>query len=138
MSILIYVKYKNKNKYSNKTLKTAYKYYSFTEIYNYQNIKSIYCNNNQLTELPELPPYLEDIDCSNNCLTSLPKLPESLLAISCWGNKLTSLPKLPNSILILNCWGNKISSLPELPDSLEDIYYDETKNLNYVYLIKII
>ena len=55
----------------------------------YINLKYLYCSNNNLTELPELPQSIVILDCENNKLTSLPKeLPKSLKKLHCQYNKL--------------------------------------------------
>jgi len=38
-------------------------------------LKQLYCNNNQLEELPELPSSLEVLYCGVNQLEELPELP---------------------------------------------------------------
>jgi Leucine-rich repeat (LRR) protein len=43
-----------------------------------QNLKLLYCDNNQLTSLPSLPQNLEILDCYSNKLTSLPTLPQNI------------------------------------------------------------
>jgi hypothetical protein len=72
----------------------------------------VYCSDNQLTSLPELP-VCEELYCSDNQLTSLPELPvcETLY---CRYNQLTSLPDLP-MCKTLDCRYNQLTSLPELP-----------------------
>jgi len=52
-------------------------------------IQVLYCSNNQLTQLPELPENLQRLDCYNNQLTQLPELPENLQEIYCDNNQLT-------------------------------------------------
>lgn len=56
------------------------------------NVKTLYCQNNKITELPELPPNLVKLVCSNNNLTTLSNLPNSLEELWCSGNPLVSLP----------------------------------------------
>ena len=103
-------------------------YNSFKEILkldNYNDIIYIWCVNNSLSILPELPNSLEIFWCVNNSLSILPELPNSLIELYCCANKLSSLPKLPNSLEILWCSSNNLSSLPELPNLLDDfVYYD--------------
>jgi len=99
----------------------------------YTNLKELNCDNNNLTELPELPNSLEILKCYNNNLTSLPELPNSLEYLDFDNNQLTSLPELPNSLEYLYCKYNKLTSLPELPNSL--IYLDcDNNNLPFVNL----
>ena len=105
-------------------------YSSFKEItcldyYNY--IVYIYCSNNNLTKLPELPDSLEYIDCSKNQLTELPTLPTSLKILNCQNNQLNNLPELQNSLESLDCYNNELAELPELPDSLKHLYCGNNK-----------
>ncbi len=72
----------------------------------------LYCHNNELTFLPELP-NCRILYCYNNQLTSLPSLPNCTI-LSCISNKLTSLPELPKCVE-LYCHNNKLTYLPELP-----------------------
>lgn len=83
----------------------------------YVNLKRLFCYNNNLTSLPELPKSLKHLACGNNKLTSLPELP-NLTGLHCNGNQLTSLPKLPDSLVELFCQNNKLKSLPNMPERL--------------------
>ena len=78
----------------------------------------LYCNNNKLTKLPELPNSLNYLHCSWNKLIELPDLPNSLINLFCSNNQLTELPDLPNSLTNLECCSNKLVELPNLPNSL--------------------
>lgn len=59
----------------------------------------VFCNN--MTDLPELPSGLINLDCSDNLLSVLPSLPENLQYLNCKGNRLSRIPKLPSSMLKL-------------------------------------
>jgi hypothetical protein len=52
--------------------------------------------------------------CENNFLESLPELPNGLLMINCSNNKLKTIPALPRTRLTLNCAHNPLISLPNL------------------------
>ncbi len=96
------------------------------------NCQRLYCYDNRLTFIPELPNCLELICCNNklvalpklfyckrlicasNNLTHLPELPKCL-ALGCENNKLTHLPELPKC-KYLSCDGNKLTFLPNLPN----------------------
>ena len=62
--------------------------------------KVLYCSNNQLTSLPELPA-CRQLYCYDNELTSLPELPACRM-LSCSDNKTISLPKLHPSCKVYN------------------------------------
>ena len=104
----------------------------------YTNLEILYCGNNQITNLDNLPnsqqagyedkplglpPTLEILDCSNNEITSLDNLPPTLVILSCTYNKITSLDNLPQTLEILRC--NGITSLDYLPLKLEVLYCDD-------------
>ena len=48
------------------------------------------------------------IYCCDNKLFSLPELPNSLKYLSCFNNKISKLPELPNSIVHINYYSNPI------------------------------
>ncbi len=78
------------------------------------NIKTLYCNGNQLTSLNvSKNALLESLDCSNNKLTSLDVSKNTALTfLSCSNNQLTSLNVSKNTALTsLYCYGNQLSSL---------------------------
>ena len=107
------------------------------DLLQYTNLQMLYCNNNQLTELHELPASLEILKCDNNQLTELPELPASLQTLSCSNNQLTTIPELPASLQILWCSSNKLTELPLLPASLEILYcYDNLTDFDFPITIK--
>jgi hypothetical protein len=69
----------------------------------------LYCDNNQLTTLPVLPPGIVSLYCRNNQLTTLPVLPDTLEYLEFSGNQLTTLPALPPGLIGLNVSNNPIS-----------------------------
>jgi E3 ubiquitin-protein ligase SspH2 len=56
-------------------------------------LKVLHCSNNALTELPPLPPTLEELKCSYNELTSLPPLPSTLKILHCTNNPIYYPPR---------------------------------------------
>lgn len=80
-----------------------------------QSLSGLFCRNNKLTALPELPKNLVDLYCANNNITQLPALPEKLEILICDNNPLTALPQLPAPLFILHCGNAKLTSLPQLP-----------------------
>ena len=69
------------------------------------DITFLYCNNNSLETINNLPTSLHLLDCRNNDLKSLPDpLPPNLSYLACSGNsKLARLPALPQSLKTLYC-----------------------------------
>jgi uncharacterized repeat protein (TIGR01451 family) len=82
-------------------------------------LSELYCMNNQLTSLPILPFGLDTLWCNSNPLVSISALPNSLKYLQCIGNQLSNLPVLPDSLIVLNCSQNQLNSLPNLPNSLQ-------------------
>ena len=70
-----------------------------------------HCNNNNLTELPELPKSLEILWCQNNNLTELPVLPHSLIRLWCENNNIKYL-SLNNCKVIKKCNDIKVLNNP--------------------------
>jgi hypothetical protein len=95
----------------------------FTELPNLPpNLVWLNCGFNQIQNLPELPTVLENLDCDNNKLNKLPNLRNTNLEmINCSRNLLTEIPELPNSLVRLDCCNNKLTTLPELPNSLNNL-----------------
>lgn len=87
-------------------------------------IVSLYCPNNQLTGLPELPES-QTLWTQNDQLTQLPELPDSLQHLYCYNNQLASLPALPTGLRTLRCDGNRLTSLPALPTNLQSLQCDK-------------
>jgi hypothetical protein len=84
-------------------------------------VTMLYCADNQITVLPELPDSLTLLNCRYNDLTTLPELPASLPELWCNHNQLTALPELPDSLTNLYCSSNQLTALPKLPDSLTEL-----------------
>ena len=94
---------------NNYTLDTEFIDYSFLKMYKlpdltkYINLKVLYCNNNELTELTNLPNTLIELNCNNNKLTKLTNLPNTLIILECCNDRLLftaikSIRKLDNFI----------------------------------------
>jgi uncharacterized repeat protein (TIGR01451 family) len=79
----------------------------------------LYCPQNSLTSLPQLPDSMSYLVCAYNQITSIPPLPSVIRVFSCTSNSLTELPTLPNSLQHLECNSNpQLSELPILPHTL--------------------
>jgi Leucine-rich repeat (LRR) protein len=105
-------------------------------ILNCKNLKILYCQNNNITELPELGnlKFLKLINCSNNKLT---KLPESigdlhyLKSLICINNKLTELSESIGyciSLESLFCQNNELTKLPLFLGALINLKTLDCKN----------
>jgi uncharacterized repeat protein (TIGR01451 family) len=82
----------------------------------FKSLTNLWCNNNNISNLPPLSNSLSYLLCNNNQLTNLPILPSTLININCSNNQLTNLPSLPTNLLVLNCSHNNISCLPIFPN----------------------
>jgi uncharacterized repeat protein (TIGR01451 family) len=71
-----------------------------------------------LTNIPALPPALEELSIESGLLTSLPPLPNSLQRLIVPNNLLLSLPTLPASLEQLDCSNNQLTSIPNTPDTM--------------------
>ena len=86
-------------------------------------LKTLNCEFNYLTSLPELPASVKYIYCCMNKLRGLPaRLPPGLVFMACARNLITELPTaLPLSLAGLYCYDNLISVMPPLPPNMEDL-----------------
>ena len=86
------------------------------------NLKELYCMNNNLSELPALPPHLEVLSCYGKDLLALPVLPDTLKRLECVDTAITALPVLPESLEVLNFSHNyELETSPVLPSGLKEL-----------------
>ena len=87
----------------------------------------------KLSNLPEIPPFVQTLRCSKNQLKELPALPASLQRLYCSNNQLKELPAaLPTLLQTLNCSNNQLTELPaSLPTSLHKL---NCSNNQYLYI----
>lgn len=80
------------------------------------SVTELHCYNNELTYLPKIKATsrLYILFCENNFLESLPELPNRIYMINCSNNQLKTIPELPKTKLTLNCAHNPLISLPNL------------------------
>lgn len=88
----------------------------------FKNLDTLFCNNNQLTNLFSIPKSLKALYCNWNQLTSLPAIPNGLNYLDCSENQISVLPVLPVSIKYLNVSNNPLGILPVLPPNLETLF----------------
>ena len=89
----------------------------------FTNLKSLSCNNNNLTSIPELPNQLETLNLRSNNISNINPLPQSLLDVDLRNNSLITVPEFPNQIETLKLCFNNFTSIPNLPDSLRVLYF---------------
>ncbi|MBX2978028.1 MAG: T9SS type A sorting domain-containing protein [Flavobacteriales bacterium] len=89
-----------------------------TGIEYFVNLDSLYCADNFLMEMPEMPATLTYLDCGLNMLSELPTLPPGLTTLICAANMLEALPALPPTLTWLEASFNSLAELPVLPASL--------------------
>ncbi len=95
-------------------------------------LKELYCQNNQITQIINLPDYLEYIDCSNNQIEKLENLPDCMTGINCKSNPITHLyypfdvlpKKFPKTLKYLY-FGPKFKQKFNLFGNPINIYYSE-------------
>jgi len=95
---------------------------SLPDLTRFKNLKTLFCDNNKLTLLNNLPQNLENLFCVDNQLTCLPTLPQNLEELYCNDNQLSLLPNLSENLKILCCYNNQLTCLPTLPQNLEELY----------------
>jgi len=78
------------------------------------NLKYLYCGNNNLKNIQNLPSNLKSLYCEHNDLIELSNLPETLELLNCDYNKLKQLPELPLNLRLLSCNNNNLIELPNL------------------------
>ena len=80
---------------------------------------TLYIEDSTLTELNEIPDYIERLIIRNEpYLASVPKLPKSLKHLHIENAPITELPTLPKSLKFLFVYNTYITKLPKLPTSL--------------------
>jgi Leucine-rich repeat (LRR) protein len=77
----------------------------------FTKVTTLYCNNNKLKELKNLPSTLKTLNCSNNQLTELKDLPNILEDLVCCNNQLIKIKDLPSTLYYLDCSDNQLTKL---------------------------
>lgn len=78
------------------------------------------CDNNLISSLPSMAnSAMHILMCWNNQLTELPELPPTLGQFWCHTNPLKCFPWLPNSLYNLNCTNTPTTCLPNIPAALD-------------------
>lgn len=84
----------------------------------FTNLTTLYCQNNQLTTLPNLPNTIQRLSCGSNQLVNLTNLPSGLTSLFCQNNSLSNLSNLPTALNFLDCSDNLLTTLPNLSSPL--------------------
>lgn len=90
-----------------------------TGVQYFDGLKMLYCQGNNIIQLPNLPHSISFLHCGGNQLTSLPNIPSSLKNLQCQWNQLSNLPHLPDSLTHLECDNNNISCFERFPNTIE-------------------
>ena len=90
-------------------------------IEHFTSLTLLFCGMNEISNIPALPPNLEQFIAGYNQLTTLPELPSSLILLDCSHNQISNLPLLPNGLTELMCFNNQLTTLNDLPNSLSYI-----------------
>jgi len=96
----------------------------------FQNLQTLNCEQNQLTNIPSLPSTLKNLNCGQNQLISISALPSTLKYFYCDDNQLSNLPALPISLFNLICSNNQLTNLPTLPPNLYELRCDTNQLTN--------
>lgn len=87
-----------------------------------KSLKALYCSSNRITNL-DLKLDLQVIHCDYNKITNISYLPPSLEEFDCSYNYLKKIDRniLPSKLQEFNCYSNRLTELPILPDSLQEL-----------------
>lgn len=99
-----------------------------SKIYNLNKspLETLSVNYNNLTELPEIPDSVTNLDVSFNAIRSLNNLSSSLKFLNLRDNIISYIPKLPDNLEVFDCSENQtLKGLPILPDSIKMLYIND-------------
>jgi hypothetical protein len=108
----------------------------------FDNLEELYCSNNKITEIINIPKTLKYLNCENNKITKLYNLPDNLTGINCKKNQLNELyypfnikpNKWPSNLkhLIVNSYFDGLfDNLPKTLIYLEIPYNDTLNNKSF-------
>ena len=86
------------------------------------NLQKLYCFNNQITKIENLPSNLQELQCSNNKITKIENLPSNLQILYCHDNQITKIENLPHNLQAFDCSRNKITKIENLLPNLQELY----------------
>ena len=99
-----------------------------SKIYNLNKspLETLNVNYNKLSELPEIPDSVANLDVSFNAIRSLNNLSSSLKSLNLRHNELSHIPKLPDNLEVFDCSENQnLKGLPILPDNIKMLYLND-------------
>ena len=100
----------------------------------FTQLRVLYCSNNRLTSIDNLPDHIEFIFCSSNRITCINNLPFWLEGLFCNNNKIRYIKYFPPYLMRLFCNDNQLTSLPDLPFLFEVLmcHYNPLHSLPYL------
>lgn len=87
------------------------------------------CSYNYISKIINIPKTLTKLYCNDNIITTLDNLPNNIKIINCSCNKIQEFTKLPKKLVELNCDVNFIKNLDILKDNLELTNLSCSRNL---------
>ena len=96
----------------------------------FKNLKLLTCQFSILSDLPVLPPALEQLVWTDGQLKSLSNLPNTIVTLSCSNNKIEQINTLPSSLQTLIISFNQLQTLPELSGSFKYLNVSDNKITN--------
>ena len=118
-----------------KSINVSMQTHYLPDLSRFYKLIDLVCSNNQLTQLPTLPPTLINLYCINNRFTQLPTLPPTLTHLYCSNNELTQLPTLPSTLEFLDCRYNLLPFDHEINNiNMMMEYIIEMRNKNNIFI----
>ena len=95
-----------------------------------KKLEKLYCYNNKIIHLDNLPQTLKYLDCCYNNITHLDNLPQTLEELKCSGNNITQFDNLPITLIMLQFWNNPLKY--NFEPTLENIrnYINQNTKIN--------
>jgi len=93
----------------------------------FTHLSILYCDSNQLVDVPVLPVSLKLFSCASNKISSFGKFHEGLLTVFFQINNFKDFPDLPNSVVFISSDQNLYTSISKLPDSLRSLSCDNNR-----------
>jgi Leucine-rich repeat (LRR) protein len=125
---------------------------NLTELANLPNLISLYCGNNDLKYIGDLPISLKELGCSNNQLVKFKNKNLKLNEFYCYNNNLSELvvdskiiyvndnqlkniDHLKDNVEILNVSNNKLKEINKLPENIVEFNCSYNSKLNFINIL---